>query len=114
MALSSLLIVRGLSQIPDVVNVQLVAEEINVDLHGLIHLLATPSQFAAQIWGDESMAILFQHVEGNATPPRELNPDLPESLEAVIIKAMAVDPENRFQTFDEMREALEEVAQNLA
>jgi len=57
MALSSLLIVRGLSQIPDVVNVQLLDEEINVDLHGLIHLLATPSQFAAQLWGDESMAI---------------------------------------------------------
>jgi hypothetical protein len=57
MALSSLLIVRGLSQIPDVVNVQLVDEEINVDLHGLIHLLATPSQLAAQLWGDKSMAI---------------------------------------------------------
>ncbi len=57
MALSSLLIVRGLSQIPDVVNVQLIDEEINVDLHGLIHLLATPSQLAAQLWGDESMAL---------------------------------------------------------
>jgi len=57
MALSSLLIVRGLSQIPDVVTVQLVDEEINIDLHGVIHLLATPSQFAAQLWGDESMAI---------------------------------------------------------
>jgi len=57
MALSSLLIVRGLSQIPEVVTVQLVDEEINIDLHGVIHLLATPSQFAAQLWGDESMAI---------------------------------------------------------
>ena len=57
MALSSLLIVRGISEIPDVVNVQLVDEEINIDLHWLIHLLATPSQFAAQLWGDESMAI---------------------------------------------------------
>ncbi len=57
MALSSLLIVRGLSQIPDTVTVQLVDEEINIDLHGVIHLLATPSQFAAQLWGDESMAI---------------------------------------------------------
>lgn len=53
--------------------------------------------------GDESMAILFQHVEGKATPPREINPDLPEALEAIIIKAMAVDPEQRYQTFDELR-----------
>lgn len=57
MALSSLLIVRGLSQIPDAFTVQLVDKEINIDLHGVIHLLATPSQFAAQLWGDESMAI---------------------------------------------------------
>ena len=57
MALSSLLIVHGLSQIPDVVNVQLMDEEINIDIHGLIRLLATPSQLAAQLWGDESMAI---------------------------------------------------------
>lgn len=59
--------------------------------------------------GDESMAILFQHVEGKATPPREIKPDLPEALEAIIFKAMAVDPEQRFQTFDELRIALHAV-----
>jgi HEAT repeat protein len=59
--------------------------------------------------GDESMAILFQHVEGNATRPREINPDLPEALEAVILKAMAVSPDQRYQTFDELRADLEAV-----
>jgi len=68
---------------------------------------------AAPYTGDESMAILFQHVEGSATPPRQINPELPESLEAIIIKAMAVDPEQRFQTFDELREELETVAKEL-
>lgn len=63
--------------------------------------------------GDESMAILFQHVEGSATPPRKINPELPESLEAVIIKAMAVNPDQRFQTFDELREKLETVVETL-
>jgi len=53
--------------------------------------------------GDESMAILFQHVEGEATPPREMNPGIPPALEAVILKSMAVNPDNRFQTFDELR-----------
>lgn len=56
--------------------------------------------------GDESMAILFQHVEGKATPPREINPEIPPALEAIIMKAMAVDPELRFQTFDELRQEL--------
>ncbi len=64
--------------------------------------------------GEESMAILFQHVEGGATPPREVNPDIPEAMEAIIIKAMLVDPDGRFQTFDELREQLEEVARNLS
>jgi len=68
---------------------------------------------AAPYTGDESMAILFQHVEGSATPPRKINPELPESLEAVIIKAMAVNPEQRFQTFDELREKLEAVVETL-
>jgi len=57
--------------------------------------------------GEESMAIMFQHVEGNATPPRELNPGIPESLENIIIKAMSVDPDKRFQSFDEILFELE-------
>ena len=63
--------------------------------------------------GDESMAILFQHVEGKATPPREINPAIPPALEAIIVKAMAVDPELRFQTFDELRQELMDVAGTL-
>lgn len=53
--------------------------------------------------GDESMAILFQHVEGNATPPRDLNPDISTALANIIVKAMAVNPAKRFQTFDALR-----------
>lgn len=62
--------------------------------------------------GDESMAILFQHVEGKATPPREINPDIPEAMESIILKAMAVDPEQRFQRFDELRKELKKVNQD--
>jgi len=52
--------------------------------------------------GEESMAIMFQHVEGNATPPHEVNPNIPESLEKIIVKAMSVDADKRYQTFDEI------------
>ncbi len=68
---------------------------------------------AAPYQGDESMAILFQHVEGKATPPREININIPKAMEAIIIKAMSVDPDHRFQSFDELREQLEEVSQSL-
>jgi serine/threonine-protein kinase len=55
--------------------------------------------------GDD-MAVLFQHVEGNPVPPRQTNPELPPALEEIILKAMAVDPERRFQSVDELRRNL--------
>jgi serine/threonine-protein kinase len=55
--------------------------------------------------GDD-MAVLFQHVEGKPTPPHELNPDLGPALEAIILKAMAVEPEQRFQTVEALRQTL--------
>lgn len=63
--------------------------------------------------GEESMAILYQHIEGKATPPREINPEIPESMEAVILKAMSAEPDDRYQTFDELREQLEKIANQL-
>jgi serine/threonine-protein kinase len=54
----------------------------------------------------EDMAVLFQHVEGNPTPPRQLNPDLAPAVEAIILKAMAVEPEQRFQSIDDLRMSL--------
>ncbi|MEO8700036.1 MAG: serine/threonine-protein kinase [Kofleriaceae bacterium] len=42
--------------------------------------------------------------------PSELRPDLPPELEAIILKALAMNPADRYQTADEMRVALEEFA----
>jgi serine/threonine protein kinase len=55
--------------------------------------------------GDD-IGVLFQHVEGNPVPPRQTNPDLPPALEEMILKAMAVDPGQRFQNVDELRRNL--------
>lgn len=38
--------------------------------------------------------------------PRQIEPDIPEYLERIILKAMAIQPELRFQTADEMLKAL--------
>lgn len=40
------------------------------------------------------------------TPPRRLNPDLSENTERVILRAMEIHPNQRFQTAEEMRQAL--------
>jgi len=57
-------------------------------------------------YNGDDMSILFQHVEGNLTPPRSVNSEIPEALDAIIRKAMAVDPDRRFQSMDELRKNL--------
>ena len=57
--------------------------------------------------GEESVSIMFQHVEGIMRPPRELNDEIPELLQNIIIKAMSVNPDNRHQSFDELKLQLE-------
>jgi serine/threonine protein kinase len=42
--------------------------------------------------------------------PSEFRPDIPPALEAIIMKALGYRPEDRFQTADEMRAALEQFA----
>ncbi len=56
--------------------------------------------------GKDSMAILFQHVEGKARRPKELDDTIPESLDAIIMKALKVDPDKRYQSVDELRSHL--------
>ncbi|MET0281824.1 MAG: HEAT repeat domain-containing protein [Steroidobacteraceae bacterium] len=58
----------------------------------------------------DHMAVMYQHVQGKARPPQELNPKLPPGLAELIMKAMAVDKTKRFQSMDEMRIALERFA----
>jgi eukaryotic-like serine/threonine-protein kinase len=63
--------------------------------------------------GDSPVAIAYKHVKDDPVPPARLNGDVPSDLEAVVMKAMAKNPENRYQTADEMREDLERALQGL-
>lgn len=56
--------------------------------------------------GEDSVGIMFQHVEGNPTPPMELSDEIPHELQNIILKAMAVDPGDRYQSFEELKSAL--------
>ena len=55
----------------------------------------------------DHMAVMYQHVQGKAKPPIELNPAVPPGLSEIVMKAMAVDKARRFQSMDELRSALE-------
>ncbi len=51
-------------------------------------------------------AIALQHIMKEPTPPHVINPDLPPSLEAVIMKALAKDADERYQTGEALTSAL--------
>jgi serine/threonine-protein kinase len=55
----------------------------------------------------DHMSVMYQHVQGKARVPKEINPALPQPLSDLIMKAMAVDKTKRYQTMDELRIALE-------
>jgi serine/threonine-protein kinase len=55
----------------------------------------------------DHMAVMYQHVQGKARAPQEINAQLSANLAEIVVKAMAVDKSKRFQTMDEFRGALE-------
>jgi serine/threonine-protein kinase len=55
----------------------------------------------------DHMSVMYQHVQGRARPAIELNPNLPQELSDLVMRAMAVDKGKRVQTMDELRLALE-------
>ena len=57
--------------------------------------------------GDSPVMVASKHVLEQPTPPSKLNRDVAPGLEAVIMKALAKNPDNRYQDADEMRADLE-------
>jgi eukaryotic-like serine/threonine-protein kinase len=55
----------------------------------------------------DHMSVMYQHVQGNAKPPIEVNKSLPPQLSELVVKAMSVDKAKRHQTMDELKAALE-------
>ena len=62
--------------------------------------------------GDTPVAVAIQHINSIPLSPREIDPDIPEALEAITMKAMAPNPDNRYSSADEMLADLEEFRKN--
>jgi serine/threonine-protein kinase len=56
---------------------------------------------------DTPVAVILKHLHEPLPDPRKLCPDLPDAIVRVIEKALAKEPEQRYQTMQEMLEALE-------
>ena len=53
--------------------------------------------------GDTPVAVASKHVRDHPPAPRELNPSIPPTFEAIILTAMAKDPAHRYGTAEELR-----------
>src|SRR4051812_30232991 len=53
--------------------------------------------------GDSPVAVAYQHVREDAVPPSKLNPDVSPAIDAIVLKAMAKNPANRYQSAADMR-----------
>lgn len=58
------------------------------------------------IQGDSEYAVMTAHLQRTPAPPAQLNPAVPAELSSVILRALAKEPQDRFQTADEFRSAL--------
>ncbi|MGE5570087.1 MAG: protein kinase domain-containing protein [Rhodospirillales bacterium] len=63
--------------------------------------------------GDSDYSIMVAHLEQQPAPPLQVDPTLPSSLNEIIMTAIQKDPEQRFQTAQAFRNALETVKQGL-
>jgi serine/threonine-protein kinase len=57
--------------------------------------------------GDTPVAIAYQHVREEPMAPSQVEPDVPAAADAVVFKAMAKNPANRYQSAAAMRADLE-------
>ena len=68
---------------------------------GIVLYEATTGQLPFD--GPDAVSVALKQVNDLPVPPREINPDIDPGLEAIIMKAMAKNPAERFATANDMR-----------
>ncbi|WP_031509105.1 protein kinase domain-containing protein [Streptomyces megasporus] len=65
----------------------------------LYELLALRPPFV----GETPLSVVYQHVQDEPVPPSEVSDAVPPELDGLVMRALAKDPDDRFQTAEEMR-----------
>ncbi|MBK5255134.1 MAG: serine/threonine protein kinase, partial [Vicinamibacteria bacterium] len=64
--------------------------------------------------GDSALQIVVHHMQTPPPSPRSIKPNLPLELEAVILKCLEKDRDKRFQSVDELTDALNAISERQA
>jgi serine/threonine-protein kinase len=62
---------------------------------------------------DTPMAIVIKHISAPMPMPSNVNPDIPDYLEAIILKSTAKNPDDRYQSAEDMARAMENALSRL-
>ena len=73
------------------------------DIYSLGVVLYEMSVGRPPFTGDSPVAVASKHVRDMPALPREVNPSVPPALEAVVMKAMAKNPDDRYSSAEELR-----------
>ena len=60
--------------------------------------------------GESPVSIAYQHVSEQPTPPSQIDPGVPERLDAIVMRALAKDPNDRYQTAADFKVDVERAA----
>src|SRR6186997_1137174 len=63
--------------------------------------------------GDSAIEIAMKHLNEPPKPPSKIRPEIPEELDAVVLRALSKNPEDRYQTAEEFSEDLHRVEAGL-
>src|SRR5205807_8065809 len=57
--------------------------------------------------GDSPVSVAYQHVREDPVPPSHLDPEVTPEVDRTVLKSLAKNRENRYQSADEMRADIE-------
>ena len=62
--------------------------------------------------GDTPLSVVLKHVNELPPKPSSINPDIPESLENIVLKAMDKNPDNRWNSVNELNNEIRSILRN--